>query len=157
MTSREVVIRLKSQSSWRLVFLSFLTVGIYMAHYIKRQTKIINDYLGKEQKISESFVNSILILSYVTVILLVPLFWVEEGHPVERIGNLLDRFLTFVFIFWAFMARNRMNMLLALDKYQPQWFHGLWTFLFPVFYFNYKINKLSKDVAGTDASPNASP
>jgi heme/copper-type cytochrome/quinol oxidase subunit 3 len=90
MNCRATVSQLKSQSTWRLLFLSLVTLGIYTAHYIKRQTRIINQQLAKKHQISEDLVSVILILAYVTVILLVPYFLVEEGHPVERISNKLD-------------------------------------------------------------------
>jgi len=41
-----------------------------------------------------------------------------------------------------------MNTLLDLSTDEPQWFHGLWTFLFGAFYINYKINKFNDDLVG---------
>jgi len=109
MNRGEVVGQLKSQSTWRLFFLSIITLGIYTAHYIKRQTTIINQHLDRDQ-ISEGFVNFLLIFAYVTVILIVPYVLVEEGHPVERISDSLDSLWGILVLLWAFMARNRMNM-----------------------------------------------
>jgi hypothetical protein len=128
-----------------LIFLSLVTLGIYSAHYIKRQTLTLNVYLDKERQISEGFVNSILILAYVTVILLVPYFLVEEGHPIETKSDSLDTIWAVLVVIWAFKARNRMNTLLAAPKGQADWFHGLWTFLFTVFYFNFKINTMNEN------------
>ena len=149
-----IAARLKSQSTWRLFFLSLITLGIYTAHYIRRQTKIINEHLDKEKEISEGFVTVILLLAYLTVTLIVPYVMVEEGHPVERISDSLDTVFGLLVLIWAFMARNRMNALLAATKGQPQWFHGLWTFLFTAFYFNFKINTLNDDFAEPGAAPN---
>ncbi len=90
----------------------------------------------------------ILILAYLTAILIVPYVLVEEGHPLERISDSLDNVWSILVLIWAFKARNRMNMLLALTRNEPCWFHGLWTFLSAAFYFNYKINKLNEDYVG---------
>lgn len=151
MNSSEIVARLKSQSTWRLVFLTVITLGIYTSHYIKRQTRIINEHLDKENKIAEGLVTAILVFAYLSAILIVPYVMVEEGHPVERISDGLDRVWALLVLIWAFMARNRMNVLLAAAKGQPHWFHGFWTFLFTPFYFNFKINKLNDDFAEPSA------
>ncbi len=81
------------------------------------------------------------------VILLVPYVLVEEGDPIEAISDSLDTIWVVFVLIWTFKARNRMNMLLAVTKDQPCWFHGLWTFLFTFLYFNFKINSLNEHYA----------
>ncbi len=152
MNRGEIVGQLKSQSTLRLFLLTVITLAIYTAHYIKRQTTIINRHLDTEHQISEGFVNFLLILAYVTVILIVPYVLVEEGHPIVLISNLLDNVYGILVLIWAFKARNRMNMLLAVTKQQPHWFHGLWTFLFTALYFNFKINNLNEHFAEQGAA-----
>lgn len=144
----EILSTLRRESTWRLFFLGFITLGIYIAHYIKRQTACINQYLDKEKQISEELVWTILILAYISLILFVPYIFVEEGHPIEAISNLLDTIWGILLVVWAFKARNRMNMLLSASKGSEAWFHGLWTFLFTALYFNFKINTLSEKFAG---------
>jgi hypothetical protein len=151
MSREEILSQLKSQSTWRLFFLSFITLGIYTAHYIKRQTRIMNQYLDKERRISEGFVSTILILAYVTVILVIPYVLIEEGL-IEGISNVLDAVWSILVLVWAFKARNRMNMLLSATKDQARWFHGLWTFLFTALYFNFKINTLNESLAEKGAT-----
>ena len=144
----EILSTLRRESTWRLFFLSIITLGIYAAYYIKRQTACINQYLDQKRQISGELVGAILILTYVTAILFVPSLLVEEGHPIAAISNLLDKIWFILEVVWAFKARNRMNMLLSATKDDEAWFHGLWTFLFTVLYFNFKINTLSEKFAG---------
>jgi hypothetical protein len=153
MNRGEIVGRLKSQGTWRLFLLGLITLGIYLAYYIKRQTTIINQNLEGERQISEGLVNLIMILAFVTAILIVPYILVEEGHPVAVISNFLDRVWIILVMIWAFKARKRMNLLLAATKDQPFWFHGFWTFLFSAMYFNFKINKLNEKFAEQGAAP----
>lgn len=142
MNPEEILRQLKSQSTWRLFFLSLITLGIYTAHYIKSQTKILNQYFDEKNQISSGFLDSILILAYISVILSIPYFLVEEWHPVLAISDLLDFIWGVLLLVWAFKARNRMNTMLSVTKEQTGWFHGLWTFLFTTLYFNFKINEL---------------
>jgi len=143
MNASEITGQLKSQSTGRLFLLSLITLGIYAAHYLKRQTRIINQHLDREHHISEGFASFLLFFTYVTAILVIPYVLVEEGHPVETISDVLDIVWGILVLIWAFKARNRMNLLLTATKDQPHWFDGLWTFLFSVFYFNFKINSCS--------------
>jgi len=147
MKIREIIGQLKNQSTWRLFFLGVVTLGIYLAHYVKSQTKILNQHLDNESQISEGLVSFILIISYVSVLLLIPYIFVEDGRVYDALGNLLDLVWFLLMLYWAFAVRNRMNKLLLVTKKQPQWFHGFWTFSFYVFYINYKINTLNDNFA----------
>ena len=136
---------LKSQGTWRLFFLSVITLGIYLAHYIRRQTNILNKNLSHGEQISGGFITTILVMSYITAILVIPYSLLEEGHIIERVSDLSDKIFNICLLVWAFKARNRMNTILQVKAGSPHWFHGLWTFLFQGLYFNYKVNKLKEN------------
>jgi hypothetical protein len=67
---------------------------------------------------------------------------VDEGHPIERVSDLVDALWIVLTTIWAFKVRNRINSLLATSAEESAWFKGLWTFLFGAFYINFKINKM---------------
>ena len=135
---------LRSQSTWKLLGLSLITFFVYAAHYMKRQTKIINEHYEREDKISEGFITFILIVSYASLLLFIAYLFVDESHPVAKISNLVDRVSNIAYIVWGFKARNRMNIILSAEKKTKNWFHGLRTFLFSPLYFNFKVNKLNE-------------
>jgi len=137
--------RFKDQRTWRLFGLGIITYGVYFAYYIKRQTAIINEMVDVQERISDGFVNTILVMSYISLILLFPYVAVDDGHPVEMISNLIDSILGVMLLVWGFKARNRLNAVYDISKYDKEWFHGLWTFLFSPMYFNYKINSICKE------------
>jgi len=154
--SKNLIQSLRSQSTWKLLFLSIITLGIYGAHYMRNQTKSLNKQLSDDQQISNGLVLSILILSYITVALIIPFFVVLDENPqldqLDQISANIDKVLSILILVWGFKARNRMNSLLGLSegglsvsKDDTKWFHGFWTFLFQYFYFNYKVNKISED------------
>lgn len=142
----KIIAELKSQSTWRLFGLSLITFMVYAAHYMKRQTEIINNNCEQEDKISDGFITFILAISYLSLFLLIAYFFVEETHPVARIGDTVDRISNICYIVWGFKARNRMNIILLSEKKNKEWFHGFWTFLFTPLYFNFKINELDEEV-----------
>ena len=150
----KIIEELQNQSTGRLIGLSLITYFVYAAHYIKRQTKIINENYDGEDKISYSLVTTILIMSYLSLGLFFAYLFVEETHPITKISDGVDRILNILYIIWGFKARNRMNGILVAQKESKEWFSGLWTFFFTLFYFNFKVGKLSAEVeqgSGADA------
>jgi len=143
---QQIIPRLKSQNTWCLLGLSIITYLVYPAHYIKRQSKIINEYCDTEDRISEGFVATIFIFAYLSLALFFPYMLVDEGHPIERVSDLVDKISVITFLIWGFKARNRMNKILDSKVESKEWFHGLWTFLFTPFCFNFKVNELNEEV-----------
>ena len=144
MHSRNIIRDLHSQSTWKLVFYSAITAGIYTAHYIKRQTRILNKHLDRGQQISEGFISFFLIFTYLSVILIIPYVLVEDGHPFELVSDSVDKVWNIIALVWAFKFRNRMNSLLGSTPGQKKWFHGGWTFFFGFLHINFKINQLNE-------------
>lgn len=143
--------KLRSESTWKLLFLGVITYGVYLAFYIKRQTLVLNDHLSVEQKISSGLVNTVIVLNLLSLAVFVPFILVDEGHPIERISSLVDAAANISIIVWGFTARNRLNSLLSSQPGTSQWFHGFWTFIFSPLYFNYKVNCLSEIPPENDA------
>ncbi|MEM8953917.1 MAG: hypothetical protein AAGD22_07200 [Verrucomicrobiota bacterium] len=143
--SHELIADLKSQSTWKLFGLSVITFFVFTAHYMKRQTSIINDHYDHEDKISEGFVAFVLVISYLSLLFLFAYLFVDESHPIARVSNLVDRVSAVAYLVWGFKARKRMNIILCSERKTKMWFHGLWTFLFTPFYFNFKVNQLNEE------------
>jgi len=141
---------LQHQSTWCLLGLAIITFGVYFAHYIKRQTEIINSNI--DDKISDGFIGFILITTYLSLALFIAYFFMEENHPIVWIGNAMDAINNVAYIVWGFKARNRMNIIISAEKKSLEWFHGLWTFLFTPLYFNYKVNVLFAQAEQDDES-----
>jgi len=147
MSNRELIEKLKDQTTWRLVGLGIITYGIYLAFYVKRQTGKINIHLSKDAAISNKFIVSIFVMSFLSAALLIPYILVESGNPIEKISNLIDGLCGIMLVVWSFKARNRVNSLCSFNTESEGWFHGLWTFLFGPLYFNYKVNRLNENNA----------
>ena len=140
MNNMDLIEKLRSQSTWKLLGLGIVTYGVYFAYYAQRQSKEINAAINSDDNISSGFINSILVMSYASLALFIPYLFVEEGHPIEGISSLIDMIVGIMLIVWGFKARNRVNTYCDLNAEDDVWFHGLWTFLFTPLYFNYKVN-----------------
>ena len=134
---------LRSQSTWRLLGLGLVTYGVYFAHYVAKQTRVLNAELAPEQHIPRQVVLWTFFLQYLSLALFFGYLFVEESHPIATLSNVIDRLSFIPLLIWGFMARNRVNSACGISRTEVAWFHGLWTFLFSPLYFNYKINVLS--------------
>ncbi|PTU33100.1 hypothetical protein [Stenotrophobium rhamnosiphilum] len=148
MPQEDLIRGLRVHSTTLLFFLSGITFGAYIAHYCAKQSKAINQRLGQEERIPAILNATLFLLSYSSITLSIGHFIFQENAAIENTGGVVDWILTISLLTWGFMARNRMNKLLASSRDQTTWFSGLWTFLFTPLYFNYKINVLSEPPAG---------
>ncbi len=140
--------KLKYHSTMSLFFLSLITLGIYSAYYIKRQTKILNEF-KPNIPISDFFVNAIIIFSYIGAIINVILAvkaYIESGiwHAADSFSTNYFSFGTLIPI-WAFLARDRIQEYLDCNGDENKRFCGIMTLIFGVFYINHKINDLIED------------
>lgn len=128
-----------------LLLLTIITSGVYLAHYIHRQTKIINDHRPKGYAISKKLVHAIFVFSYINLLLTLGDFFIYPDSPSSFLMNSLRIALpTFLTIVWAFDAREKLSILLGTERTEEQFFSGLFTFLFGPLYFNFHVNKLFK-------------
>jgi len=149
MENKELIEKLKNQSTWKLLGLGVVTFGVYFAHYIKKQTDIINEHLHIDLQISKGFIISIMILSYASVALFIAYLIVDYGHPIEKVSHITDKVWAIMLVVWGFKARNRVNSHCFLISNRKNWFHGLWTFFFTPLYFNYKVNQLNASLTAS--------
>lgn len=69
--------------------------------------------MNSDEQISDVFITIILVLTYGVAILVVPYYFVEEGHVVVTISDVADRVVNILILVWAFKAGKRMNTILG--------------------------------------------
>lgn len=139
MNKYKIYKELVNQNTWILLVFSIITLGIYTAYYIFKQTNKINKYLDTDEKLSNSLVSFLILSSLVSafsyffgIVLATNLF-----DDIECIFSYIFVILT---ITWGLKVRNVMNKLMNYYKDDNECFSILWTVLFTPYYFNYKIN-----------------
>ncbi|MCP4750317.1 MAG: DUF4234 domain-containing protein [Proteobacteria bacterium] len=150
MDKKEILKNLQDQSTWRLLLLTLVSLGIYGAHYIKRQTSNANQYLDEKGRIPTGLVYFILVLSYIYAIFTLLSIFAPIESPIDEALTVV---LEAAIIVWGFKARNRMNTLFSARKGDANWFNGFWTFVFTPLYFNFKVNTLNDLLLEQDDKP----
>ena len=143
-----IVTKLQYISTWKLLVFTFFTLGVYLTHYIKRQTNIINKQSEENDQISESFIMLIVVVTYLYMGLLFAYIALPSYLTINIYSFATWEIVHYTFIIsyliWGFRARNRMNRILSAQRKEKEWFHGFWSIIFVNYYFNFKINKLKE-------------
>ena len=139
-----IISTLPTKKTWLLILLAFVTYFVYPAHYVKKISARLNEETSEAPEIFSGLVWVILFSSYLSLALFFITLGVDDDHPIAKISSAVDRLVGIPYIFWAFEARSRLHALLSSSKGSPYWFHGFWTFIFGVFYINFKLEKLKK-------------
>ncbi len=157
---RALIWELKWGNTLLLLLLSVVTLGGFPIYYVWRQTRIVNRYVDRDERISIVLVGIIILLGLAALLLVVPAVFLED----ESLGNLSDisgRVAAVLIILWVLKARRRMNEFLEAEPGDETWFSWPASFFFPVLYFNVKVNSIAKSIApnadlsdaGTESGP----
>jgi hypothetical protein len=65
--NNEIKSKLEYGSTWKLLGLGIITYAVYFAHYIKKQTVVINEHCEENERISDSFITFIMVISYLSL------------------------------------------------------------------------------------------
>lgn len=141
--NNDLLKELKWDSTHKLVFFAILSFGIYPVFYIKRQSQIFNSHFESE-RISMLFVLVLLLIIIFGAVFTIFSFINLENVQVSKINNILGFLAESMMIFWASKFRNRINKSFNYSKGNPEYFKAWYTFLFSLFYINYKINQINE-------------
>ena len=135
------ITQFKRQSVWVLIGLTIITATIYWPFWLRRQSRLLNQSLP-QQAIPTWFFPVLLALTILSIGWAIPEVLTDDAPWTIAIGKLLSRADLIFSIVWVFKVRNRLNALLESSKSDKTWFGGVWTFLFGIFYLQFKINHL---------------
>jgi len=137
------ILALKDQSTWRLFFLTLITLGIYMAYYQLRQSRRLNEFLPADYQVPVGLSTATLIMAFVSVPFF---FWTifSDNAVVSSVSDWLDLAYNILTIVWAFKVRNRIHFLTEWKWGDPQRFKWGWTLIFAGLYVNRKVNVLCR-------------
>ena len=133
-------------TTWAVVGLSIITLGIYTFYWLWSRTKILNRLLP-ENKISGWLpITAVLtVIVYYIVAFATPFLASaspELGAALGGLGVIVNIAYIVFFLMWVFGFRKRLNQLSGSNKGDMFWLGGILTFFINVYYFQYKINQM---------------
>ena len=135
------ITQFKRQSVWVFIGLTIITATIYWPFWLRRQSRLLNQSLP-QQAIPTWFFHVLIALTILNIGWAIPEVLTDDAPGIIAIGKLLNIADGIFMIVWVFKVRNRLNALLCFSKNDKTWFGGVWTFLFGIFYLQFKINRL---------------
>jgi len=135
------ITQFKRQSVWVLIGLTIITATIYWPFWLRRQSRLLNQSLP-QKAIPTWFFPVLIALTILNFGWAIPEVSTDDAPGIIAIGKLLNIADGIFTIVWVFKVRNRLNTLLCFSKNDKTWFGGVWTFLFGILYFQFKINRL---------------
>lgn len=133
--------QLRWGSTWKLVGLTFITLGLYTGFFAVDQGRSLNSILPSNRKISDRLLLLVLNLQIAAVALFFPYIFFPEGHWIEPISDAVDLAAGVALIVWGFSMRSRINDVLGDESGFFVTGSGFLTFFLSPMYFNYKINQ----------------
>lgn len=135
---------LRFRSTLGLLLLSSFTLSLYTAHYMMRQARTLNRHIAPEYRMSIGYTRAVLVLMYASVLVIIPYFLIEDVEMLDNMNDVLNLITTIAVIGWSLMVRTRMNYLLKAGWKDKKRFDFILSALFPVFYTNFKINRVNR-------------
>ena len=158
MKNLNLIKELQHQSTWKLIFLTFITFGTYLAHNIARQSKVINSVLDDKEKISKLFIMIFFIFSYVNLIgfidrnvIRIPFYYFDSSFfkyiylVFFQIVYIADFVIFIMLVCWAIKVRRKVNAYCELNKGDLSRFNIFWSIVFTPYYFNYNVNCIMEE------------
>lgn len=126
--------KLPDMSVFLLIIISMVTYGIYMPFWFFNRRDALNN-LKSDTKISDAVIIIAIVMAIISGALLVPSY---RSWFAERLDGMISLAQWVVFLVLSFQVRR-----MLMDHYKIP-ISGIWTFLFSIFYLQYKINRLNE-------------
>jgi len=136
----EIIKSLPRFTTWAVVGLSIITMGVYSIYWLYNRTKKLNAGLPDDKKISKGIVIGALIsyIIYMIFSIVAPMVMPE----LAAIGGLFAILYFVLFIIWIYKFRGAINTLIATRDRKKGWIGPILTFFINIYYFQYKINQI---------------
>ena len=126
-------------TTWAVVGLSIITMGIYAVYWLYSRTNTLNTLLPEANKVPSWLPTTGLILYILYFVLS---FAAGVSEIFGSIFLLVVIAYIVVYIMWIYAFRKGMNTLTGSNKGDLLWIGGILTFFINIYYFQYKINQV---------------
>jgi len=140
--------KLKIKSVATMIFLTSITMGLYIPIWFLKQKEGLNS-LNSKMKIGNMVIPIILILCLASISLIfAPLLLLKSGNSIAEIKTTLENFQNYqswcnFFTALAILKVTFDSKRILSDHFKTT-IPGIWAFFFTVYYLQFKINQLIK-------------
>lgn len=140
-----------TQSVWGMIGLTLITLTFYFPFWLRKMSRVVNALLPSNP-IGTWFFPVSIILTALNFGMVIPEILTEDNPAIMMVSKLMEKADAIFILVWAFKIRNRINLVLDAEKKTDLWFNAFWTFLFQMFYIQFKINRLkaAEQIGGGD-------
>ena len=124
-------------STWAVIGLSVITLGIYALYWLYTRTERLNQHT--DAPIGSAFISSAFVF-YVLSLIPTLNYFMEINATLVAVMSLASIISPILMYVWFFKIRNRINQLLNTAKGDESWLGPIYTFFFTIYYIQYKIN-----------------
>jgi len=126
-----------------IVLYSILSLGLYGTYWLYTRTQIINQVHDK--KIPMAVPHAIIGLLLINFIFSIMSGSNPENMEYRELVTISGLCFSLGNLYWVFLLRNRIHSITLAGEKSLFWLNGIFTFLFQVFYLQYKINEYIDD------------
>jgi len=135
--------RLPRIPTLNIVAYSILTLGLYGTYWLYTRTQIINQFHDK--KIPMAVPHAIIGLLLINFIFSIMSGTNPENMEYREMVTISGLCFSLGNLYWVFLLRNRIHRITLAGEKSLFWLNGIFTFLFQVFYLQFKINEYIDD------------
>lgn len=121
--------------------MSLITLTFYFPFWLRKITRVINRLLPLNP-IGMWFFPASIILTALNLGMVIPEILTDDNPAVVMASKAINRIDAILVLVWVFKIRNRMNVILGAENRSPLWFNAFWTFIFQIFYLQFRINRI---------------
>jgi hypothetical protein len=132
-----------------MIVLSTITFGYYSIYWLYRTSRELCAELPDRGSRTNGYLVAAIVIGVVELVLLVVSF-VEPNPDYQNFNKIIDLAFGITQLFWCFKVRDMLQSLVARRGVGPYPINGAGTFLFGVFYLQFKINRLPERAPSTD-------
>jgi uncharacterized membrane protein YqjE len=154
---RALIWDLRRGSTLLLLLFGILTLGVYIAIYIWRQTRAMNRHLPRDERMWLVLPAAIGLLSLATPVLLVALLLSDSNVDLIGADRITSEVAAALVLLWGLRARRKMNDFLDAAPGDETWFGWLGSFVLTPIYFNIKVNHICRSILSEAHAPPEGP
>lgn len=136
--------KLRKKSVLLIILLTLITYGIYQPIWFLKQKNAINNLKSKEKLTNTLFILVIILYAVSALFLFIYLFPYDTTSPlvIELIDNLINLTGAIIILVMSFKVRRILHQYFNVVLKRNIKFSKIYTFLFGIYYLQYKINRI---------------